>query len=156
MHIISRKALQDMNTTRHNDMKHNVKPYSIPEEESATYVAEEAMVTSQYYSKDSTMEICVPTKDVSLAIEMFNRMGWIIVTNRDEIHTLQDKFNTLYDAWWKETCIYSGPNLCYNNDNFRLIKKMGQAVLPLIELKKSTTPSYMHRHLDWLKKGILS
>jgi len=145
-----------MNTLRYNDPKHTTEPYTLPNEESATCVAEE-VATSQYYSKDSTMEICVPAKDISLATEMFNRMGWIIVANKkDEIHVLQEKFNTLYDAWWKETCIFSGPNLCYDNDNFRLIKKMGQAVLPLIEQKKSTTPSYMHRHLDWLKKGILS
>lgn len=137
-------------------MKHNAEPYSLPDEESATCVAEE-VATSQYYPKDSTMEICVPAKDISLATEMFNRMGWIVVAkNKDEAHTLQEKFNTLYDAWWKDTCIFSGPNLCYNNENFRLIKNMGHAVLPLIEQKKSTTPSYMHRHLDWLKKGILS
>lgn len=64
------------------------------------------------------------------------------------------KFETLFEKWWQETGIYSGPNLCFSNDNFKAMKSMGETIIPLIDAKLLTAPTYMHRHLKWLRNTL--
>lgn len=71
----------------------------------------------------------------------------------DEIAEEQE-FYELFQKWWEKTCIYSGPGLCYHNEEFRRIHQMGTKTLSWIDNLKRTTPDYMDRHIEWLKGAI--
>jgi len=127
--------------------------YTLPEDD-AIKMASEPTALSQQYAADLRYGMEVLSK-VSPE-ELHHIVVYISDYTSKRSTSLADKFNALFDEWWQETCIYSGPNLCYDNDNYRTIKAMGTAVLPFIDEKASTQPDYMQRHIQWLRKGILS
>lgn len=67
----------------------------------------------------------------------------------------EQKFYRLFKEWWEKTCLYSGPGLCYKNDEFCKIHQMGAKTLRWIDELKKTAPDYMGRHIEWLKRGVL-
>lgn len=67
----------------------------------------------------------------------------------------EQKFNGLFESWWNKTCIYSGANLCYDNEEFQQMCNMGKKALKWIDKIQGTSPDYMQRHINWLKKGIV-
>lgn len=69
--------------------------------------------------------------------------------------TEEQEFYRLFEKWWEKTCIYSGPGLCYHNDEFRRIHQMGTKTLRWIDNLQSTAPEYMGRHIEWLRRGVL-
>lgn len=66
----------------------------------------------------------------------------------------EQNFYRLFEVWWEKTCIYSGPGLCYKNDEFRKMHQMGTKTLRWIDKLKDTTPDYMSRHIEWLRRGV--
>lgn len=130
-------------------MEHTTKQYELPEDNQPAIVGESA--AAQQYAADLKYGMEVLSKVTPE--ELHHIVVYLNGYAKDEI---KDKFDVLFDNWWNETCIYSGPNLCYDNDNFREIKKLGSTVLPFINDKATSEPQYKQRHIEWLRKGILS
>lgn len=67
---------------------------------------------------------------------------------------LEQKCQEALKEWLDCTCMYSGPNLCWDNEPFRQIQSMGPQIIPLIDKAIDQYPDYTHRHLRWLKRKL--
>lgn len=67
---------------------------------------------------------------------------------------VEQEFKRNLDNWLFCTGMYSGPNLCWDNEPFRRIESMGQIVLPMIDRARNNYPDYTRRHLGWLKRKL--
>lgn len=67
---------------------------------------------------------------------------------------VEQEFKKNLDNWLFCTGMYSGPNLCWDNEPFRRIESMGQIVLPMIDRARNNYPDYTRRHLGWLKRKL--
>ena len=61
---------------------------------------------------------------------------------------LRERFETLYEQWWRETCVYSDPNKFTSNPNFKAIVGMGKAAVPFIIEKIKILPSDLVKALN--------
>lgn len=111
----------------------------------------------------STITHAQYAKDLKLGMEIISRatpeeLHHIVLELLHRAHKseLKAKFDYHFEAWWEQTCVCSGANLCYNNEHFRALKALGTSILPLIEEKAEIVPDYMQRHIKWLEKGIAS
>ena len=124
--------------------------YKIPETANDMVSEPVASACAQYASglhSEMMLQQSAPSETLQDIVEYIR-----LCTKQENI---KRSFDALFMAWWHETCIYSGPSLCYDNDNYRKIKAMGTDVVPLIEAKATTTPAYMHRHIQWLKSMLI-
>lgn len=130
--------------------------YNIPDNnKSATMAREETLATNSQYTNDlkygmEFLSKATPEELHTIVVLMAD------VKKKRDIAYGTNAFDILFDNWWKETCMYSGANLCYANENYKKMKSMGKSILPLIEEKERTVPEVMLRHVSWLKRGILS
>lgn len=122
--------------------------YTLPEE-IETGMVNEPMVATQQYAADLRYGMAALSK--ATPEELHNI---VVYLKLQEDTSIKEQFNELFDRWISETIIYSGPNLCYDNENYRALKTMGTKILPLIDLAAVAKPDYMQRHIQWLKKGI--
>lgn len=126
------------------------KKYTLPEDNVTTIACEDSVAYATYQ------------EDLRYGIELLHTISpeelHRVVRSLAKQHTAisYEAFNHHFKLWWQQTCIYSGPNLCLTNEHFLAIKAMGPVVLPFIEDKFTSEPSYMHRHLTWLKNAIAS
>lgn len=102
-------------------------------------------------------------KDLKLGMEIISRatpeeLHHIILElqHHDSKAELRRQFELHFKAWWTHTCIFSGANLCYNNEHYQALKALGASAIPLLDEKYNSSPGYMQRHILWLKKGIMS
>lgn len=71
-------------------------------------------------------------------------------------YTVEQKFRKTLDNWLFCTAMYSGPNLCWDNEPFRQIESMGRTALSMIEKVMDSYPDSSHRHLGWLRRKLQS
>lgn len=68
----------------------------------------------------------------------------------------EQEFRQNLDNWLFCTGMYSGPNLCWDNEPFRRIESMGQMALSMMDRICDNYPDYTHRHLGWLRRKLES
>lgn len=112
--------------------------------------------------------------ETAVAYAEQSSQGHIILTIPQGVDAepLREKVKTYYDAllkdvlqeqlfrntlekWLEHTGVYSGPNLCWDNEPFRQIQSMGAGVITMIDRASRNLPEYTHRHLGWLKSKLL-
>ena len=70
--------------------------------------------------------------------------------------SLKDKFESLYQKWFEETCIFSNPNKFVENNNFKEIVNLGEPVVPFIIEKIKEMPSDLVKALNLIYNQRIS
>lgn len=123
--------------------------YTLPDDSAAGIVAE----TLGTYNVSNRQIVLTIPQDTDADV-VRDRVDQFYAQLLDDMAEEQ-KFYKLFKEWWENTCIYSGPGLCYKNSAFREICQMGKKTLPWMDKLQSSSPIYMSRHIDWLRKGVL-
>lgn len=69
---------------------------------------------------------------------------------------VEQEFRSNLDKWLYCTGMYSGPNLCWDNEPFRRLESMGRITLPMIDKVRNDYPDYTQRHIGWLRRKLES
>jgi hypothetical protein len=88
-----------------------------------------------------TLFLTMPFNEQSRLIDTLN-------TEHERTANLRERFETLYEQWWKETCVYSDPNVFTSNSNFKAIVQMGEPAVPFIIEKIKEFPSAIVKALN--------
>lgn len=127
--------------------------YKLPED-NAPQMVEDALISTNQYTKDlqSGIEIlkCASPEELHNIIIFLTDF----TQSRKNSNNQKARFEEIFEKWWLETCMYSGPNLCLSNPHFFELKAMGATIIPYIADKERTAPDFMQRHIGWLKKEI--
>lgn len=67
---------------------------------------------------------------------------------------VEQEFRRNLDNWLFCTGMYSGPNLCWDNEPFRRIASMRHLALPIVDKVCKEYPDYTQRHLGWLRRKL--
>ena len=74
-------------------------------------------------------------------------------TEHERTAGLRERFETLYEQWWRETCVYSGRNLAMNPTYYKIVE-LGSKIIKFIDELLLTEPTYTPRPIQWLRLGV--